>query len=141
MLSRQTSGCDVTLVRTFRIQPRPSSTMVDLPAPPSFRLDGRRALVTGAGRGIGLAAAATLAQAGAQTTLCARPVSELEAAAAAIRRAGGNVDILELDVLDVEAVRYAFSVRPSYDILVNNSSTHRHTPFLTVTPNYNLTAT
>src|SRR3546814_2619112 len=78
MLSRQTSGCDVTLVRTFRIQPRPSSTMVDLPAPPSFRLDGRRALVTGAGRGIGLAAAATLAQAGAQTTLCARTVSELE---------------------------------------------------------------
>src|SRR3546814_18081716 len=81
MLSRQTSGCDVTLVRTFRIQPRPSSTMVDLPAPPSFRLDGRRALVTGAGRGIGLPAAATLAQAGAQNTLCARTVTELEAAA------------------------------------------------------------
>src|SRR3546814_20239439 len=108
MLIRQTSGCDVTLVRTFRIQPRPSRTMVDLPAPPSFRLDGRRALVTGAGRGIGLAAAATLAQAGAQTTLCARTVSALEAAAAAIRRAGGTVDILELDVLDVESVRSAF---------------------------------
>src|SRR3546814_8196832 len=57
-------------------------------------------------------------------------VSELEAAAAAIRRAGGNVDILELDVLDVEAVRSAFSARPSYDILVNNAGTNRPIPFL-----------
>src|SRR3546814_6771980 len=73
-----------------------------------------------------------LAQAGAQTTLCARTVSELEAAAAAIRRAGGNVDILELDVLDVEAVRSAFSARPSYDILVNNAGTNRPIPFLNV---------
>src|SRR3546814_11676665 len=119
MLSRQTSGCDVTLVRTFRIQPRPSSTMVDLHAPPSFRLDGRRALVTGAGRGIGLAAAATLAQAGAQTTLFARTVSELEAAAAAIRRARGNVAIPELDVVAAAAVRLAFSERPSYATIVN----------------------
>src|SRR3546814_10644836 len=75
-----------------------------------------------------------LAQAGAQTTLCARTVSELEAAAAAIRRAGGNVDILELDVLDVEAVRSAFSARPSYDILVNNAGTNRPMPFLDVEP-------
>src|SRR3546814_3241973 len=134
MLSRQTSGCDVTLVRTFRIQPRPSSTMVDLPAPPSFRLDGLRGLCAGAERGFGHAAAATLAQAGAQTTLGARTVSGLEAAAAAIRRAVGNVDILELDVLDVEAVRSAFSARSSYDILVNNAGTNRPIPFLNVEP-------
>ena len=39
--------------------------MSALPKTPSFRLDGRRALITGAGRGIGLACAAALAEAGA----------------------------------------------------------------------------
>ena len=38
---------------------------IDLTRTPSFRLDGRRALVTGAGRGLGLAAASALADAGA----------------------------------------------------------------------------
>ena len=42
------------------------------PKMPSFRLDGRRALVTGAGRGIGMASALALAEAGADLTLVAR---------------------------------------------------------------------
>ncbi len=57
--------------------------MSDLPKTPSFRLDGKRALVTGAGRGIGLACAAALAQAGAHVALAARSMDELEAAAGA----------------------------------------------------------
>src|SRR3546814_299888 len=51
-----------------------------------------------------------------------------------MRRAGGNGEMLELDVLDVEAVRSAFSARPSYDILVNNAGTNRPIPFLNVEP-------
>src|SRR5690606_29837877 len=61
-----------------------------LPPSPSFRLDGRRALVTGAGRGIGLAAAAALADAGAAVTLVARTAAQIEAAAEAIRARGGQ---------------------------------------------------
>ena len=73
-----------------------------LPQTPSFRLDGLRALVTGAGRSIGLASAAALAQAGAHVTLAARSADQLQSAAAAIREAGGTADELVMDVLETE---------------------------------------
>ena len=58
----------------------------------SFRLDGKRALVTGGGRGIGLAAASALAAAGAHVTLAARTKQEIEDAASAIRGRGEKAD-------------------------------------------------
>src|SRR5690606_22811989 len=61
-----------------------ASAVPALPVTPSFRLDGRRALVTGAGRGIGLAAAVALADAGAELTLASRTQAELDALAEAI---------------------------------------------------------
>ncbi|WP_159714304.1 SDR family NAD(P)-dependent oxidoreductase [Geminicoccus flavidas] len=106
---------------------------MSLPKPPSFRLDGRRALVTGAGRGIGLAAAAALADAGAAVTLVARSADELDAAAAAIRDAGGQARALPLDVTDLDAVAAAIAAEPPYDIFVNNAGTNRPKPFTEVT--------
>jgi NAD(P)-dependent dehydrogenase (short-subunit alcohol dehydrogenase family) len=107
---------------------------MSLPRTPSFRLDGRRALVTGAGRGIGLAAAAALAEAGAEVTLVARSAPELEEAAEAIRAAGGRAEALALDVTDVAAVRAALGARPPFHVLVNNAGTNRPAPFAEVTP-------
>jgi len=107
--------------------------MIALPRTPSFRLDGRRALVTGAGRGIGLAAAAALAEAGAAVTLAARSAGEIEDAAAAIRASGGSAEALALDVTDVAAMRAALGARPAFDVLVNNAGGARHAPFLDVT--------
>jgi len=98
---------------------------VDLPIIPSSRLDGRRALVTGGGRGIGLTAASALADAGAQVTLIARTASEIEAAAAAIRARGQQADALALDVTDIDAVRSALAAREPYQILVNNAGINR----------------
>jgi NAD(P)-dependent dehydrogenase (short-subunit alcohol dehydrogenase family) len=103
-----------------------------LPKTPTFRLDGRRALVTGAGRGIGLAAAAALAQAGAHVTLCARTASEINEAAAALREKDLSADTLDLDVTDVAAFRAAVDARQPYHAFVNNAGTNRPNPFTVV---------
>jgi NAD(P)-dependent dehydrogenase (short-subunit alcohol dehydrogenase family) len=99
--------------------------MVDLTPTPSSRLDGRRALVTGAGRGIGLTAASALADAGAHVTLAARTTKEIEEAADAIRARGQQADTLTLDVTDIDAVRKALQERAPYQILVNNAGMNR----------------
>src|SRR4249919_3252545 len=98
---------------------------VELAALPSFRLDGKRALVTGGGRGIGLSAASALAAAGAHVTLAARTKSEIEDAVAAIRARGDKADALVLDVTDIEAVRNAIAQAEPFAILVNNAGMNR----------------
>lgn len=103
-----------------------------LPRTPSFRLDGRRALVTGAGGGIGLAAAAALAEAGAAVTLVARTEATVETGAEAIRQAGGTAEAAVLDATDIAAVHSFFSSRPAFHVLVNNAGTNRPMPMTKV---------
>jgi NAD(P)-dependent dehydrogenase (short-subunit alcohol dehydrogenase family) len=106
---------------------------MSLPRTPSFRLDGKRALVTGAGRGLGVAMAAALAQAGAHVTLVSRTGAQIDAVADAIRAEGGSADTLVLDVTDIAAMRAALAGRPADDILVNNAGTNRPKPLTDVT--------
>ena len=98
---------------------------MELPKTPSFRLDGKRAIVTGAGRGIGLAAAAALADAGAEVTLVARSSAKIVAAAEAI---GMGAIAATLDLSDIAAVKAFFAGRPAFHVLVNNAGTNRPKP-------------
>ena len=107
---------------------------VTLPVTPSFRLDGRRALVTGASSGIGLGAAAALAQAGASVVMIARGEPALIAARDAIRATGGLADTLPLDITDLDATALAVTRQGPFDILVNAAGLARHTPALDTTP-------
>lgn len=100
---------------------------------PEFRLDGKRALVTGAGRGIGLAIAQAYAALGAEVTLCARTASEIEDVAEELRSSGLNADTLQMDVIDVAAFEAAIAARPAFHIFVNNAGTNRPKPLSEVT--------
>jgi len=100
--------------------------------PPDFRLHGRRALVTGASRGIGLACAAALAQAGAAVTLAARSEGALRDACGLITTAGGACDYVVLDVTDARAVDEQITARGPFQVLVNNAGMNRPKPLAEV---------
>jgi NAD(P)-dependent dehydrogenase (short-subunit alcohol dehydrogenase family) len=88
--------------------------------------------VTGAGRGIGLAAASALAEAGAHVMLAARSREEIENAALAIAARGQRASSMVIDVRDVDDVRRAIDGEEPFDILVNNAGTNRPSPFAEV---------
>src|SRR3712207_6250659 len=93
-------------------------------APPPFRLDGKRALVTGAGSGIGEQIARVVARQGAQVFLGDLNAEAAERVAGEIRAQGGAAVGLPLDVSDPESVETAFGAldaQGATDILVNNA--------------------
>lgn len=101
---------------------------MDLPKTPSFRLEGKRALVTGASRGIGLGCAVALAEAGADVMLAARTEAALNDAVSALTDRGLKASALAMDITDADAVRQAFGQSDPFDILCNSAGLARHAP-------------
>lgn len=106
---------------------------MQLPNTPSFRLDGKRALITGASSGIGLGAAVALAQAGASVVLGARSADKLNAAVAALTESGLSASALIMDISDVEATQSLIAQQAVFDILVNSAGTARHSKAIDTT--------
>jgi NAD(P)-dependent dehydrogenase (short-subunit alcohol dehydrogenase family) len=99
----------------------------------AFRLDGRTALVTGAGRGLGRAAAIALAHAGADVVLVSRTKSDLDEVAAEARAAGVKAQVAVCDVKDGSAMRRLCMGLDALDIVVNNAGGNIPEPFIDVT--------
>lgn len=105
---------------------------------PSFRLEGKTAIVTGAGRGIGRALAIGLAEAGADVAIVSRTTEDLERTADDIRRATGRealcltADVTKRADLE-EAVAETVRRFGAIDVLVNNAGMNIRTPALEVT--------
>jgi NAD(P)-dependent dehydrogenase (short-subunit alcohol dehydrogenase family) len=97
-----------------------------------FRLDGRVALVTGAGRGLGESIALALAESGADVAIMSRTVSELQRLAAGIEALGRRAYVLCCDVTDAAAVTDAIERLPRLDVLVNNAGGNIPEPFVDV---------
>ncbi|MDR7071288.1 SDR family NAD(P)-dependent oxidoreductase [Fictibacillus barbaricus] len=95
---------------------------------PSFSLNGKTALVTGAGRGIGRAIAIGFAEAGADVVLVSRTQADMEEVAGHIRELGRTAFIHEADVTNKSHVESIFSEldsqQVSVDILINNAGTN-----------------
>lgn len=104
-----------------------------LPRTPSFRLDGRRALVAGASSGIGLACAAALGQAGAHVVVAARRADKLADVVAEMQAEGMSAEALSLDVADVAATEALVEEHGPFDVLVNSAGLARHSPALDTT--------
>lgn len=91
----------------------------------AFDLSGRKAIVTGGSRGLGLQIAEALAEMGAEVLLAARKVDELEAAVASLKRQGATAHALPADLAKPESItefaEAALARLTSCDILVNNA--------------------
>ncbi len=98
---------------------------MNYPKLPSFRLDGKRALVTGAGRGIGMGASIALAESGANVTLVSRTEKELKDLTDHINNEGFKASYEVLDVNNDDEVSAFINNAEPFDILINNAGTNR----------------
>ena len=105
-------------------------------AEPGFGLDGRKALVTGASRGIGEALAVGLARFGADVALAGRDLARLERCAEAVAATGRRAMPVKIDVRSVAAVRagveQAADALGGLDLLINNAGMEEVCPSLEV---------
>ena len=105
-----------------------------LPTTPSFRLEGKRAMVAGGSSGIGLGCAVALAEAGAHVVIMARRSDLIDQMVTAMQEKGLSAEGVVADITDVDttAVRIA-RLRP-FDVFVNSAGLARHTPALDTKP-------
>jgi len=107
--------------------------MLDLPQTPSFRLDGKTALVTGASSGIGQGCAVALAEAGAHVVCVARGADRLESTVAGMQARGWSAEALVLDINDLDGLGAALQGRV-FDVVVNAAGTAVLAPAMDITP-------
>lgn len=105
-----------------------------------FKVEGRVAVVTGAGRGIGAAAAVALAQAGADVVISARHSDQLAAVAAEVEKTGRRALIVKADLMDLDAAaglaQAAYDEFGRLDIVVNNVGGTMPIPFMDTDPGF-----
>jgi NAD(P)-dependent dehydrogenase (short-subunit alcohol dehydrogenase family) len=106
---------------------------MSLPRTPGFRLDGKRALVTGGTRGIGLGASVALAEAGARVTLAARTPAAVERVVEEMQAAGLAAEGVAIDITDFAAVRRFVEGSEPFQVLVNCAGTARHSAIAGIT--------
>ena len=103
---------------------------------PNFRLDGKIAVITGAGRGIGKALALGMAEAGADLALMSRSRAELESVAGVARSLGRKTWTISVDLSDTKGIERAFqevgAAAGRIDVLVNNAGMNIRTPAMDV---------
>ena len=97
---------------------------MDYPKTPSFNLNGKRSLVTGAGRGIGMGASIALAQAGSEIVMVSRTEEQLIALNDHIKNLGLKSSYKPLDVTNDKDLKEFINNEKPFDILVNNAGTN-----------------
>ena len=102
--------------------------------PDQFRLDGRTALVTGSGRGLGWEMARALAEAGARVLLHGRASERLAGRVGELRQAGRAADAVVFDMADRPAMRQALAGTGPIDVLIHNVGERDRRPFDQIEP-------
>jgi NAD(P)-dependent dehydrogenase (short-subunit alcohol dehydrogenase family) len=100
--------------------------VIKLPKTPSMRLDGMKALITGASSGVGLGCAVALAEAGSHVVLSARNIGALNDVVDAIQSKGLSAEAMMLDVTNTNSIRECIENHDPFDILVNSAGLGRH---------------
>ena len=97
---------------------------MNYPKTPSFNLNGKRSLITGAGRGIGMGASIALAHAGSEIVMVARTEEQLMALNDHIKNLGLKSSYKVLDVTNDSELEEFINNEKPFDILVNNAGTN-----------------
>lgn len=102
--------------------------------PDKFRLDGRTALITGSGRGLGWEMAKGLAEAGARIVLHGRDRTRLEPRLQELRSLGYEAEAIVFDMADRATMARALAGAPAIDVLIHNVGERDRRPFLEIAP-------